>query len=239
MGFTEAERVFGGIHEGALNDFIRAFCLARPRLLRYGSPAFVPSTTVDATAMAAIDFPGIAGGVDWAIAFDIPVVDLHTQTAPLPPELGLGLGQFSVRTVVKLCVDCRRRLNPPTSPSDDRPKDKDPHQEPHHREDEGRPHHAEGETCAALDVFGIGHLEVVSGPGGVTSVRMRVDAMELVDVGPDDLETVLECVMRMLLDAAVAQIVLPIEALRAGAFTLTLLRGPEIEDDQLKVYGNV
>ncbi len=32
---------------------------------------------------------------------------------------------------------------------------------------------------------------------------------------------------------------LPLEALRAGAFSLTLVRGPEIEDDQVKVYGEV
>jgi hypothetical protein len=61
------------------SDLIRAFFTARPRHLRYGS---------------------IPGGIDWAVMFEIPVVDLHQQDLPLPPELTLDAGHLSVRTSV-------------------------------------------------------------------------------------------------------------------------------------------
>jgi hypothetical protein len=228
VSLTEVERVFGGVHEDALNDVIKAFCTARPRYLHYGSPGFVPATTVAATAMPAIAFPGIAGGIDWSVAFTIPVVDLHPQTSGLPPELGLTPGRLSVRTAVQICIDCKHRLRPPRDP-----------QKSEDRKDEERPHPVEGEVCAFLEVFGLGHLEVMNTGAGGGSIRVRIDAVELVDVTPDGLEAVLECLIRMLLDAALSGVVLPLQALRAGAFTLTLQRGPEIEDDQIKVYGDV
>lgn len=239
MSLTEAEHVFGGVHEDALNDVIRAFFLARPRYLHYGSPAFVPVTTVNATTMASIAFPGISGGIDWAVAFDTPVVDLHTQTDALPPELALGPGQFSIHTAVRLCIDCKRRREPPKKP-DRRDQQKHDREKDDPRDDrrENEPPRAEGALCTELGVFAIGHLELLNGPSGA-SVRLRVDTVELVDVGPNTLESVLECLLRMLLDAAIRPMVLPLEALRAGAFTITPLRGPEIEDDQIKLYGDV
>ena len=45
MSLTEAERVFGGIHEDGINDLLKAFFNARPRHLKYGSPGFVGATT--------------------------------------------------------------------------------------------------------------------------------------------------------------------------------------------------
>jgi hypothetical protein len=46
MSLTENADVFVGVHEDALNDLIAAVATDRPRLLVYGSPAFVPVTTV-------------------------------------------------------------------------------------------------------------------------------------------------------------------------------------------------
>jgi len=100
--------VFASIHEDALNDLITAFCTARPHFLAYGSPSFVPVTTVAETAMAAIDFPGVPGGIQWRVRLSIPRVDLFKQTTPLPPELTLGPGQFSAQIDVELCIECRK-----------------------------------------------------------------------------------------------------------------------------------
>lgn len=242
MAITEAERVFGGIHEDALNDVIQAFCTTRPRHLRYGSPAFVPSTNLTATAMDAIAFPGVAGGIDWAVSFAPPIVDLHPRTSGLPTELTLGVGQISLATAVELCIDCRRRRDPPRDPRGN--PDHDPNHDPKDdkKDDKKRdkpPRHPEKEICARLEVYAVGHLEVVNTASGQGSIRVRVDEVELVDVTPDGLESVLECLILMLLDAALSNMVLPLQALRAGAFTLALQRGPEIEDDQIKVYGEV
>jgi len=111
MSLTETHEVFASVHEDALNDLIRAFCTDRPRYLVYGSPSFVPVTTIAETTMAAIAFPGVPGGIQWRIQLSIPRVDLHKQTSPLPPELTLGPGQFSASLGVRLCLDreVRRR----------------------------------------------------------------------------------------------------------------------------------
>ena len=240
MGITQAEHVFGGVHENALNDVIRAFCTARPRHLRYGSPAFVPATTIGATAMPAIGFPGIAGGIDWSVAFATPVVDLHPETSGLPPELSLDPGQLSVSTAVELCIDCRHRRSPPRDPKDKERGDQEDHERPNDdRRDEKPRRKPEREICAFLEVFALGHLEVVNATSGGGSVSVRIDAVELVDVRPEGLEDVLECLILMLLDATLSNMVLPLEALRAGAFSLVLQRGPAIENDQVNVYGDV
>lgn len=81
---------------------------ARPHLLSYGSPAFVPVSSVDHTRIDAIGFPGTAG-IQWHVSFTIPRIDLYDEDDPLPPELVLDPGQFSVATKVTPL----RRLRPP------------------------------------------------------------------------------------------------------------------------------
>lgn len=226
MSLTEAEEVFGGVHEDALNDVIKAFFGARPRYATYGSPAFVSATSVNATRMDPIPFPFVAGGIDWAVTFATPTVDLYPESPPAPPpEITLAPGQFTLQTTVRMCVACVSRGRSP----DDRDTVNT------HRLDQVR----REATCFGLEVHALGHLESLAGPSGVPSVRLRLDAVEIVDVAPASVETFLECLVRMVLDAALSQMILPLEALRAGAFQLTIQRGPEIEDDQLKVYGEV
>lgn len=228
MSLTEADEVFASIHESALNDFIHAFFSARPRYRRYGSPAFVPVTTVSQTQMGAIPLPG-GGTVDWRVSFEIPQIDLFKKDMPLPPQLSLSPGQFSLRTAVELCINCA--------------VGKDDHSEDKRKDDRGkgdRPRNSLGEVvCTKLGVFALGHLDSWHNSNGDGEVRLRLDALELVDITPDSLESVLECLIRMVLDAALKQVVLPIRALRAGAFQLIVTRGPDIADDRIKVFGDV
>ena len=226
MSLTQAQHVFASIHESALNDLLTAFFNARPRYLRYGSPAFVASTNVTATQMAAIGFPGLPGGIDWAVRFSIPRIDLHKQSDPLPSQLTLPPGGFSLRTDVELCVNCVRRRDD-TKPGAS-------------HDNAGNQGQRLGEvTCTKLQVFAIGHLDSWNDSSGNGEIRLRVDAVELVDITPDSLESVLECVIRMLLDAVLSQVNLPLAALRAGAFHLAVTQGPLIEDDHVLARGNV
>jgi hypothetical protein len=237
MSLTETETVFASIHEDALNDVLTAFCTDRPHLLAYGSPAFVPVTTVAETTMAAIGFPGIPGGIQWRLRLSIPHVDLFKQSSPLPPQLNLGPGQFSAAIDAQLCIECRRLKIDPRPP---RPQD--PREAQHdNREDPQRPDgHALSElTCFRLRVFAIGHIEHVLASTGEDALALAVDAVEIVDIQPDELESFLECLMFMILQAVLAGIRLPLRALRAGAFQLALTVGPLIEDDQIKVRGTV
>jgi hypothetical protein len=232
MGLTEAERVFGGITETGINDLLRAFFTTRPRYLNYGSPGFVPATTASVTQIGAIPFPGVPGGIDWAVQLSIPRVDLHPQTDPLPPELTLATGRLSVTTTMRLCVACETRREPDREPDKEHKHEKGEDDRPPRDLPPGK---ARG-TCFELDVFAVGHFERTFSPD---AVFVAVDAVEIVDIKPVELEAVLECLILQILRAVLADVVLPLETLRAGAFSLTLTRGPEVETDRLEVYGNL
>ncbi len=231
MSLTQAETMFAGIHEDAINDFLRAFCQARPRYLHYGSPAFTPATTASETRIDAISFPGVPGGIQWRLRLSIPEVDLFEQSRPLPPQLALGPGQFAASVNAELCIECRKiRIDP-------RPPRPDGGQEPDRPVDDDKRPLAEF-TCFKLDIFLLGHLEqtaTVSSPG----IVLAVDAVEIVDIIPDELESFLECLMFLILQAVMAGIRLPLSALRVSAFELTPTIGPLIEDNQVKARGTV
>jgi hypothetical protein len=239
MSLTQAEAVFASIHETALNDLLTAFFTDRPRYLVYGSPSFVPSTTVAETSMAAIAFPGVPGGIQWRITLGIPLVDLFKQTMPLPPELSLNPGQFSAGLDFELCLDCRRLKIDPRPP---RGKEDNPKDDKRSRDDrlpKDKRHPLAEVTCCRLKVFAVGHLEHVIAVTGEDAIALAVDAVEIVDIKPDELESVLECFLFMILQAVLAEVRLPLTALRAGAFQLIPVVGPLIEDDQIKMRGNV
>ncbi|MEO6505606.1 MAG: hypothetical protein ABIW36_13530 [Terrimesophilobacter sp.] len=236
MGLTEAQTVFAGVTETAVNDLLRAFFTARPRHLHYGSPGFVPVTTIVATSMPGIAFPGVPGGIDWSIRLGLPRVDLHPQSAGLPPELTLGLGQLSVEVDIKLCVSCERRRDPKSDHDQEREERAAREKEDHDARTQGPAWDPVVGTCCKLQVYGVGHIERTFGPD---AVRVVIDDVEIVDLAPDALESVIECLMLQVLRAVLADVRLPLETLRAGAFSLSIVRGPEIEDDDIKTYGNL
>lgn len=233
MSLTDAQAVFASVHETAINDLITAFCTARPRYLAYGSPAFTPATSVAETRMDAINFPGIAGGIQWRLRLGIPRIDLFKQTNNLPPELTLGPGQFSAEVDVELCIECRKLRIDPKPPRPPKGRDKDPPNEPP-RDDR---HPISELTCFRLRVFAVGHIEHVLASNGEDAIAFAVDAVEIVDIQPPELESFLECLMFMILQAVLANVRLPLPALRAGAFSLTPTVGPLIEDDSIKARG--
>jgi len=214
VSLTEAQRVFGAVHEKGINDFLRAFLTARPHYINYGSPAFVPASTSAATSVPAIAFPGVPGGIQFAVLFSIPTVDLNPPTdpgsAPLPP----GPGQFTLKTTVSLVLACGQRGDGPGG-----------------IQGNGRV----VPLIATLDVLARGTIINVGG-----AVQLAVTDVELVDVTPDALESLLECLIRMLLQAALQNIRIPLNTLIASTVPLlSLVRGPEIATDQVKVWGNV
>ncbi len=120
----------------------------------------------------------------------------------MPHPLVLGVGQVSVRTTVELILLCQRGR-----------KD-DPDQRPI-----GTP------IATRLEAVALGRMVPVAVTPGTGSVVIDVQQVELVDITPDDLESVLECLMLTLLRAVFGSVSLPFSALRVGAFSLTLLRG--------------
>jgi hypothetical protein len=238
MSLTEAQAVFASVHESALNDLLTAFCIQRPRYLAYGSPAFTPVTTAAETSMAAIAFPGVPGGIQWRVRLSIPRVDLFKQSSPLPPELTLSAGQFSAELGAEFCIDCRRiRIDPkPPRPKDANDFGGKDQPTPAGKDDR---HPISELTCFKLRVFIVGHLEHVFASTGEEAIALAVDAVEIVDIKPDELESFLECLLFMILQAVLAGIRLPLHALRAGAFQLVPSVGPLIEDDRIKMRGSL
>ncbi|WP_298798330.1 hypothetical protein [uncultured Pseudonocardia sp.] len=175
--------------------------------------------------MAAIPFPGVAGGIEWRVRLSRPVIDLHPQSVALPPELALAQGGLSIRLGVEICLDCRRlRIDPrPPRPNDDDTKP--------------ATHPLREATCCKLEVFAVGGLQRVAAAGGQDAITFRIDGVEIVDVAPEEVERLLECLLFMILQAVLATIRIPLTALRAGAFALALTVGPAIEDDQVKARG--
>jgi hypothetical protein len=223
MSLTETEEVHAGLNESGANDLLTAVFTARPRLLNYRSSPLVPGPPAAGSAwttMPPIAFPGLPGGVGWGVQFTIPVIDFHPDSSGgLPPPLVLGAERFSVHTTVILTLLCGTRRG---------------------QHDPDNPKAVVTPLRAKLDAFGIGHVSAVYfGTPGSGEVTFDVDAVEIVDIAPNTLETLLECLIRMLLDAALGAVRLPFEAVTAGAFAFALVRGPEVEDDQLKLYGNV
>lgn len=241
MSLTESSEVFVSAHESAINDLVTAICQTRPHLLSYGSPAFVPASDVNDTQMPPILFPG-TGGIQWHIRFAIPHLDLFDEDSPLPPELSLGPGQFSLSTTLELCVDCRkggrRDGGKDTEGHDGQDHPDQPDQPRPDRPWDDKPGEVENPICTKLELHAVGHL-VGTSTGGQPAVGFAVDAVEIVDIHPEDLESVLECLLEQMLRAALAQVRLPVTALQAGAFTLTPTVGPLIDTDVVLARGNL
>lgn len=238
MSLTETSEVFVAIEESALNDLITAVCSTRPHLLNYGSPAFVPASSTSATQMAPIPFPG-SPGLQWSVELAIPRLDLFKEDLPLPTELSLGPGQFSVSTVVRLCVDCADRH--------DGKGDDQPHNDDHaHNDDRGDKQwrddrddwgKARNPVCCKLEVYAVGHV-VSTWVGGKESIGFALDGLEIVDVEPNALESVLECLLMMILRSVLANLSLPVTALELDAFTLTPTQGPLIDVNRVLARGD-
>jgi hypothetical protein len=251
MSLTEASEVFVAVEESALNDLITAVCATRPHLLHYGSPAFVPASSVSATQMAPIPFPG-SPGLQWSVELMTPQLDLFDQDQPLPPELALGPGQFSLSMTVQLCVDCdaRGKGDPAGDPKgdpkggqmDDHMDPRDPaetpdrggRQWPDDRDSWGK---ARNPMCCKLGVYAVGHL-VSTWVAGGPAIGFAVDSVEIVDIEPNALESVLECLLTMILRSVLATVSLPVGALQLDAFTLTPTEGPLIDVDRVLARGD-
>lgn len=240
MSLTETSEVFVAVEESALNDFITAVCTTRPHLLHYGSSAFVPASSTSATQMAPIPFPG-SPGLQWSVELSIPQLDLFKQDLSLPPELSLGPGQFSLSTVVRLCVDCAARRRGDDHEGDDHeapdPKQTDDRGDKQWRDDRDDWGKARNPVCCRLGVHAVGHL-VSTWAGGQQAIGFALDSVEIVDIEPNALESVLECLLLMILRSVLATLSLPVTALELEAFTLTPTVGPLIDVDRVLARGD-
>ncbi|HEY6344858.1 MAG TPA: hypothetical protein VIY49_25455 [Bryobacteraceae bacterium] len=217
MSLTQTHHVFVGVEESGINTFLHALFTARPHYLNYGSPFFVPTSTVTATSVSAIPFPGVPGGIQFDVSFSVPTVNLYPpdpgSTSPIPP----GPNQFGLHTSVTIVLGCmtwgqETNLRSTVSISP---------------------------ISATLDVWALGTpTSQYSGPG-TGSIGLQVLDVRIPAIQPEKFEAIIDCLIRMLLNAVLANVQLPFHALSLGAFTLILEAGPEIDNHEVEVWGSI
>ena len=217
-------------------------------------------------------------GLDWCLQLSNVSIDLHPgNTLTLPPELDpIGRQQFALhlracfglacpddRVVENLAAEmeaavaseraagrgapgaarsgCRgrtRRRRPSSVPS-------------------------ANVLCSCLDVFGVGHFEwgAVAGFPKAKFLKTRLDNLEIVDLvtdPPSNLESMLECYLRVVLRLGVLpRLIVPMQSLVLNITQMLQDNGtsigqhvtlvpatdvpanPAVEDDQLKVFFNL
>lgn len=209
MSLTQSDGLFVAVHEDGFNDFITVFFSARPRYLKFGSPLFVPSTSVSATAVPAIAFPNIPGGINYMVEFERPVLDLHPDTKgfDLPPMPN----QFSMQIKVRLTLACIKEIK--------RGDDK--------RYPKSEPIHTDLVVCASGSI-----------DRGPNDLGLHVDQVEIKDITPDSLESIIECIIRMMLQAALVPMRIPYNAIGIEIGNIVPADGPRIQDDQVQLSAN-
>lgn len=202
MSLTQAETIFGGVHETGINDLLQAFFTARPRYLRYGTPLFEPVTTVAATSVAAINFFGL--NIEFLITCNpIPTVDI-TPGGAASTALVPGVNEFTIRTTLNFIVAIN---NLPR-------------------------------IRGSLEVLGLCEPFVAVSTPGTGQIGITLKRVEIVDITPDPIETLIEALALGILQTILATVRFPFNTLTMGAFGLILLAGPTAETNQIKVRGN-
>lgn len=216
MSFTKGENVFAGVNERGINSLLTAFFTARPHYLNYGTPHFAPTTTVNVTSIPPVSIPGILSGIEFAISFQIPTVDINPDssggTSPLPP----GTGKFTIKTQVTISLLCVSRG-----------------ENMHDVRQRGTV------LTTSLGVFALCAPFVINSAPGTGEIGIRLERAELVDITPDALESIVECLIENILQSVLSNVHLPFNTLTLGAFGLILKAGPDAEEDQVKVRGDI
>ena len=215
MSLTGAYHVFASIDEQGTNRALQAFFGARPHYLHYGSVPFVAASSVSVTQVSPIAFPGVPGGIPYAIDLTVPVADLFPPDGALPPPLVLGPDQLSITTKVTITLGC---IAGP--------------------DESGKGGHVTP-VRTTLDVIAIAHPVSRYFSPGVGNVSFQVDQVLLPDVAPPSLQAVLDCLLEMILNALLSGLQLPFDIIDAGFVKLILEAGPTITDDQIKIWGDV
>jgi hypothetical protein len=215
MSLTGAFHVFAAVDEQGTNRALQAFFTARPHYLHYGSVPFVPGNSVNVTQVSTIAFPGVAGGIPYAIDLTVPVVDLYPPDGALPPPLVLGPDQLSISTKVTITLGCMAG-----SSRDGKQGQVTP-------------------VRTTLEVIAIAHAVSQYFSPGVGYVTFHADQVLLPDVAPQSLQAVLDCLLEMILNGLLAGVQLPFNLIDADFVKLALEAGPTIADDQIKLWGDV
>ncbi len=147
----------------------------------------------------------------------------YSETRPIPSRCRQriahppGTNQFGLHAKVKLTVGCFTWSSKPGN------------------DERGRV----VPLRVVLDVWALGTLVSHYYGPGTGYVSLGVIVIRIPTIQPQPLEAVIDCLTRMMLTVVLENVNLPFHVLSAGAFQLALESGPTIENDHVKVWGDI
>lgn len=222
MALTAGHAAYAALHENGLNKFIRNVYLVRPHYFHYATSLFGGGTT-NIDLLSPIDVPGLGSVIQYSIAISQPVIDFVPQDAgsTLPAPLTLGPNQFSLTADVQFCIACglidRQTIGSLFN--------------------EGDREWSPKRLCTVLHVWAVGHPTVE--PLSATDKLIGLQIDQIVVKNICDLEQIVECIAKDMVNALLVKLQQKVSKLVLGAFGLILAAGPEIGDDQLKIWGDI
>jgi hypothetical protein len=277
MAFTDRSDLFAAVHENGINATIGQLMLQRPSMFNYATILFTQA--LNSQLCVPINAPPGGGplftvepqlpvlgaprplGLDWCLQLSNVSVDLFPgNTLTLPSELDpIGSQQFALhlracfglacpndRVVENLAAEMEAAVAASMLPAAVPPGDV-------------QPIPAANVLCICLDVFGVGHFErgTVAGIRGQW-LKTRLDGLEIVDLVPSNLESMLECYLRVVLRLGVLpRLIVPMQNLILDITQMLqnnstsigqhvsvvpatdVPANPAVEDDHLKVFFNL
>ncbi len=281
MAFTDNCDIFGAVHEDGFNRIASHIGAQRPSLFNYGTQRFVarpedlckpvhphPEVVKRGNPLITLESPLPIPGTDGALGLEFCIqltelrIDFHPGNQfPLPGELSPPLATQHLALHVQVCGaivcpdhDVVTKLGDaiadrPLSVARDKERDEPRHQDrprlPIQPIQSGKP------LCFCLDVFAVAHAEIVSSAGRRV-LAIRLDGLEIVDIRPEELESIIECFVATTLRLGILpriRIALDTLVYELGQYaTLSITpapisaavpNNPAIENDQIKVFVNV
>lgn len=90
-----------------------------------------------------------------------------------------------------------------------------------------------------LAVWAIGGISVLPPSGPPATIHFTANQIKVQGISPLGLEQVLECLLLEALRNVLQQVSIPIPALSLGFLSVTVEAGPQLDADELDVWGNV
>jgi hypothetical protein len=236
MPLTNGHAAFAALHERGLNTFIGHVYTTRRYYFHYAAlPMGSGTPGVDFEVLPPIPVPVAGYGLAYSIDLSRPIIDFAPQNAgsSLPAPLTLGANQFSITVEdVRICVLCGFHvpLPDPDPRGNDRPKREKPQ-----RDQRERPER----VCTRLKVWAVGHPTVQTISSTDSMIGLEIDDIVVKEVC--DLEPILECLAKEVVNALLDELKFRLTRIALGALPagLVLGAGPEISNDQLKVWAEI
>ena len=220
MSLTGPHHAFVSIHEDAMKVVVEAFRVARPWLFSYGHQLLGGGTPpAPTTEIYEIAIPGTNLPFPYRVDILTLVIDCFPEKAGsgLPPQLQpLNKDDFSVHADLELSVLCPGEIVQKKIIEEWKP------------------------VTAKLTLWAVGSPTAEAAGGTKKRLGLFCRAIEIVDIQPTELEDILECFLKTMLNQAVlAKLKFLLDKISTDFFSLVLADGPHVDKDRISALGDV